>query len=115
MWWFDFAAGAASLLGLTISVWAILVARSASARVREFERHEEAVSSLKPLTRAAAEVRELRSSRARLLPRGRCDDLADALGELLAAGVVASGESKEAVRGVLRNLQQPEIVNGPDA
>ena len=115
MWWFNLLAGAASLLGLGLSVWALVTARDARKRVAAFERHEEAVASLKPHARAAAEVRERRSSRGRVLPRGRCDDLSDALGELLAADAIPPGPSRECVRAVLRKLRQPEIVNGTEA
>ena len=115
MWWFNLLAGAASLLGFGFSIFALLVARSAGHRVREFERHEESMRLLPHLSAAKLHARELLTTSARELPRTRCRDLAEALAELTAAEESPPWrEERERVRLVQARLKQARIANSAE-
>ena len=111
MWWFNLAAGTASLLGLGLSVWAILTARDARARVAAFERHEDATAVLREVARCKVEVRELQRSRTRVWPRGRCDALAASLAVLLARPLRLTEEERDRLGRFLSELNRGEIDN----
>ena len=85
MWWFNLLAGLASIASLLLSLLALRFAGEAKRRVTAFERHEEAVRLISPLTSAKLAVNELRTSHSPTLVKARCVTLADDLSQLVAA------------------------------
>ena len=97
MFWFNLTCGLASVFGLGLSVWALVIAQTAKRRVDSLERHEDALGMLRELHRAQFHIQELQRSTSRVWPRSRSDSLADALASVESRRTLLTPEEREAL------------------